>query len=210
MWPARQGTIVAPFTPRADLEEVRSPTDAFHREGQVWLRLRTAEGLHRAIVAFDSAIARDSSFAAAYADLSKAYSLSLVYRYRGAVPAYTAAARALTLANHAIQLDPALAAGYEARGYVASRAGGPLDLVRGGFQQAQRMNPQGAEALSWSAIVAGREGRTDEALARASQAITRSPDHRHGTSRWPWRPCARVVRTRSWLPRERPSNSTPA
>jgi tetratricopeptide (TPR) repeat protein len=174
-WWTRRRDAAARAAQEADAEELRSIADGFYREGQVWLRLRTADGLHRAIAAFDSAIARDPTFAPAFADLSKAYSLAVVYRYHIGLPAYAAASRALALANRAIALDPSLPEGYEARGYVASRAGGPLDLVRGDFRQAEHLNPGGAEALSWSAMVASREGRTDEALSRAEQAIALQP-----------------------------------
>jgi tetratricopeptide (TPR) repeat protein/predicted Ser/Thr protein kinase len=174
-WWDRRQQAAARSAQAADDQEIRGHGDAFHREGQVWLGLRTADGLQRAIAAFDSAIARDSGFAAAYADLSKAYSLAMVYRYRLGVPTYEAAARALALANRAIELDRSLPAAYEARAYVASRTGGPLDLIRGDFREAARLNPGSAEALSWSALVAGQEGRTEEALARARQAIALQP-----------------------------------
>jgi serine/threonine protein kinase len=70
--------------------------------GSRQLAMRTVNGLRGALAEFDAAIAIDPDYAEAYAELSKAYSLALIYRYRLGIDPYDAAGRALAAADRAI------------------------------------------------------------------------------------------------------------
>jgi serine/threonine-protein kinase len=161
--------------PPAAVEHEHSAGEVFHQSGAVWLKRRTADGLRRAIEAFDSALSQDPRAARSYAELSKAYSLSLPYRYQIGLPAYRAAGLALALANRAVSLEPRLAAGYEARAYIGSRSQAPLGAMARDFERARELDPNAADAASWYALVLGQQGRHEEGLAEAERAVALDP-----------------------------------
>ena len=143
--------------------------------GSEMLGTRSPEGVNQAIARFRESIGLDPAFAPAYASLSMAYTLALVYRYNIGVGGYEAAGRALAAANRAIELDPELAAGYAARGLLASRAFGPTDLAASDFRRALELQPNAPEQPSWYATVLVQEGRTVEAMASAERGVSLSP-----------------------------------
>ncbi len=145
--------------------------------GRSWLGRRTADGLARARAAFSQAIALDSTYADAYSGLSNVYALSLAYRYRIGVDGYRAAGLALGLANRAIALDPNLASGYTARGYLASRSFAPVPQVASDCRKAIDLEPGAADVLSWCARVLTRRGQVDAAFRVAEQAIALDPQN---------------------------------
>ncbi|UCC74652.1 MAG: hypothetical protein JSV86_08920 [Gemmatimonadota bacterium] len=147
--------------------------------GRAALGRRTAAGLARARVAFGEALALDSAYADAYAGLSNVYALSLAYRYRIGVDGngYRAAGLALIMANRAIALDPELASGFTARGYLASRSFAPVEQVASDCRRAIDLEPSAADVLSWCARVLGQRGDVDAAWRAAEQAIALDPQN---------------------------------
>ena len=146
-----------------------------HQLGKHWLGRRTPEGLNRSIGLFQQALAEDPTYAIAYADLSSAYALSLNYRYEVGIDGYPLAARSLAAADRAIELDPLLAAGYAARGYVSAIVGAPTELVSADFERAAEQQPNQASVASWSARVLARTGQFEEAIASAALASRLDP-----------------------------------
>lgn len=145
--------------------------------GKTWLGRRTAEGLSEAREKFEEAIALDPSNAEAHAGLSKAHALSLAYRYRWPLDGYETAGRALELATRAIEMEPELAAGYSARGYIATRSHAPADEVLPDCQEAIELAPGAADGLSWCARVLNQQGQVDAAFRAAEQAIAIDPQN---------------------------------
>jgi len=144
-------------------------------EGARWLGRRTYEGISRARELFRTAVDADPDDARALASLSKVYSLSLTYRYRGEPDGYPAAGLALALADRAIALEPELAAGYEARGYITSRASGPRNEVAEDCRKILELDPNTVDGLSWCARVLQQLGWSDEAFDNAEKAIALDP-----------------------------------
>jgi len=163
-------------------ESYAAPTALAHTSGHEallkgaeWLGRRTAEGIATARELFTSAVDAAPDDARALAALSKAYSLSLAYRYRGEPDGYRLAGEALSLANRAIELDPGLAAGYEARGYIASRASAPVRQVAEDCRKVIELDPNAVDGLSWCARVLQQLGWRNEALDNAEKAISLDP-----------------------------------
>jgi TolB-like protein len=145
--------------------------------GRAWLGRRTPEGMARARAAFSEALALDSANAEAYAGLSSVYALSLAYRYQTGVDGYAAAGLALAAADRAIELDPNLASGYSARGYLASRSFAPVSRVASDCRKAIDLEPSAADVLSWCARVLNRSGAIETAFRVSEQAIALDPQN---------------------------------
>jgi len=154
-----------------------SPGHESYLIGRAWLGRRTAEGLERAHVAFNEALEIDSAYADAYAGLSNVYALSLAYRYRNGDDGYRTAGLALAMANRAIALDPNLAGGYTARGYLASRSFAPVSEVASDCRKAIDLEPSAADVLSWCARVLARQGEIDAAFQVSERAIALDPQN---------------------------------
>ena len=139
--------------------------------GSRQLATRTVNGLRSAITEFDAAIAIDPEYAEAYAELSKAYSLALGYRYRLGIDPYDAAGRSLAAADRAIRLEPRLASGYSARGYIQRLTIAPVIAAEASLDSAKRLDPDAADAVGWSAPALAMQGRLQEAISEAHRAI---------------------------------------
>ena len=142
-----------------------------------WLNQRTAEGVRQAITFYQQAIRLDLAYARAYAGLSTAYALAVVYRYEIGVNAYEAAGLALSYADRAIELDSLLASAYGARGLIQMMALAPLAQGRADFDRANQLQPGNASIPSWRARVLAREGDDVGALAAARRAVRLDPAH---------------------------------
>lgn len=139
--------------------------------GSRQLATRTVNGVRAALSEFDVAIAMDPNYAEAHAEMSKTYSLALVYRYRLGIEPYDAAGRALAAADRAIRLEPDLASGYTARGFAQRLTLAPVLAAAASFDTAKGLDPNSADAVGWSAPALGMQGRLEDAVAAANRAI---------------------------------------
>ena len=135
---------------------------------------RTREAFAGALAAFQEAIARDSSYAPAYAGVASVYQLWAFYAYPG-IDFYEGYGRALAMADRAIALDPDLAEAYAARGRAMSRAWAPAELITPDFQRALQLGPNSVDAHQWQALFLARESRHAEALAESERALSLDP-----------------------------------
>lgn len=143
--------------------------------GKYWLHGRTREGLLRAMEAFRQAVAIDSTYAPAYAGLAMASGLWVTYGYGGDLDHYTAYGQGVAASDRAVSLDPGLAEGFSARGYVLTKAWAPSSGLVEDFSRALRLLPNSADVHGWYAHFLARERRFDEALSEAEQAIELDP-----------------------------------
>lgn len=144
-------------------------------EGNEWLARRTHEGISRARELYESAIEADPEDASAHAALSRAHALSLAYRYEMGLTGYESAGLALFHANRAVELDPDLAAGYAARGLIASRSSAPASTVASDCRRALDLEPSAADGLSWCGRVLRQLGYVDRAILSSERAIQLDP-----------------------------------
>ena len=151
------------------------PGQKSYLRGKRWLGQRTPEGISKAIDSFVEAIALDPGYAPAYADLSSAYALALSYRYEIGMDGYTIAARSLAMAEKSLELDPNLAAGYAARGYLGALIGGSAAAVAADFERAANLQPNAASIPSWRTRSLAELGDIDEAFSEAGRAVDLDP-----------------------------------
>ncbi len=147
-------------------------TYELYLEGRYFWGRRTPGDLRRAVEYFEQAVARDPTYAQAYAGLADAHVL-LVILADGPPRAELPAARAAAAA--AIRLDPTLAEAHSALGNI--REGFDWDS-RGADQEFARaiaLDPGYATAhLYWGIHLINR-GRLDEALSQLTQARALDP-----------------------------------
>jgi TolB-like protein/lipoprotein NlpI len=133
----------------------------------------SAADLETAIELFRQAIAADSLFATAYAELAFAFHRKVAYH--GAPLEW--ADSVLLMARRALALDPDLPRGHNVLGIAHSLMGRP-EAAKEAYLQAVRLNPSYASPLNNLGFDALNLGRCDEAyewLARAHQVGPREP-----------------------------------
>jgi serine/threonine protein kinase len=120
---------------------------------------------------FQQAIARDSSFAAAYAGLSESYSLMAFF---GELPASETRVKGMSAANKALELDRSLAEAHAALGLALF-----LDLqwTQAGteLEQAVSLNPNSASAHMYSGWYLTFEGRVSDGIREMEVAEALEP-----------------------------------
>ena len=172
---------VSEFIPGIDVPNYNAhgdlgPGQEAYLDGRRWLGQRTAEGLNNAISELTRATELDPGYAPAYADLASAYALAIFYRYNvGGADNYVLAARSLALAERALALDPNLAAGFAARGYLGALVGQDPEKIAADLDRAASLQPNAASIPSWRARSLLLLGQPEEAIAEASRAIDLDP-----------------------------------
>jgi serine/threonine-protein kinase len=162
-----------PLSPGSRTEQPAA-YDAYLR-GTYWRQLRTRDGLLRAMRAFEAALAIDSAYAPAYAGLSSALSLFVLYQYSGGAEPVAALARAIVLADRAIALDSSLAEGFAARGWALTNAGVSVDMAIRDLARAVALRPNSGQAHSFYVAALGDAGRYEDAVAEAQTATELDP-----------------------------------
>jgi TolB-like protein len=121
------------------------------------------------------AIQADSGYAPAYAGLSAAYVLHVVYGFPGGVNPYLAVVRALALADHAVELDPTLVDAYLARSDALLISLSPHDQVLRNLREARQLAPGNVAVYSSVAHALEHMGRWEAALQQAQRGLTLDP-----------------------------------
>lgn len=135
-----------------------------------WHR-RTGEGFQRALEYFGRAVARDSTFAAAYSGLADVYALLGAYDY-GVLPPDTAMPIARAMLDRALELDPSSAEAHAALGNLRFVYEWDVAAAEADFARAIALKPDYAPAHHWRALAlmaSGREAEALRAIARAKQ-----------------------------------------
>ena len=140
--------------------------------GRFFWNRRTAEGLRKAIAAFEQVIERDPGYAPAYAGLADAYIpmayLDLISPREAHVKARQAALAALKLDESLAEAHTSLAATlqFHDRDWVGAERE---------FKRAIELNANYATAHHWYAQLLAPLGRTDECLAASRKALDLDP-----------------------------------
>ncbi|MBA3343725.1 MAG: protein kinase [Gemmatimonadales bacterium] len=143
--------------------------------GRHLLERRTAESMEDALGAFQESVRADSNYAPALAGLSNAYTIWVVYGYRGGPERYSAMARAAALAERAVALDPELAEAHHALSDALSMAQAPDEEVIAELRTARHLMPGSAELYMAAAHALARSGRREAALRQAQRALALDP-----------------------------------
>ena len=143
--------------------------------GRHRLERRSPEALQGATQAFREAISADSGYAPAYAGLSSAYVLHVVYGFPGGVDPYVAAARALALAERAVELDPSLGEAHLARSDALLISLAPNDQVLRSLREARQLTPGNVAVYLSVAHALEHLGRYDAALQQVQRALALDP-----------------------------------
>jgi len=144
-----------------------TPAAAAFAQGQEHLARRTAADLRAAVEDFQRANAADATFAPAFAGLAEAR--ALLYDYLGAREA----------ALHAITLDDRLASAHAVLGFARLHGDWDWAGAETELRRALELDPQGATAHLWYAIVLEATGRSDEAVREARRAVELQPREAH-------------------------------
>ena len=135
----------------------------FHQRGERELR--------QAAQLFAQALARDSSYAQAWAGLADAAALLPIY---GRTPADSAYAIARDAAERAVALDPALAEAHTTLGLV-QKSLGEWQAAGASFERALQLDQQSATAHQWYSELLLITDHVDSAVAEVQRAATLDP-----------------------------------
>jgi TolB-like protein/Tfp pilus assembly protein PilF len=158
--------------------------DAYLRGTQLFVAQGRSDlpGLRQASTYFKQALALDSSFAPAWAQLSRAQ--GLLYSNGVPDPALDSASR--RAAERAVALAPRLAAAHLALGAYYVNVRGDLARARREFETALRLAPNNATVLRSMALIEHAAGQFDSALAFARQSKQVDPRFASGAVRAGW------------------------
>jgi TolB-like protein/Tfp pilus assembly protein PilF len=124
-----------------------------------------------AVESFETAVRLDVNFALAWARLSNAHS-NLFFNYDRSTARREAAHRTL---DNAVRLQPSLLETQLAEAYYYYFVQRDYDRARHIFDQIRLRSPNNSEAPRALALIARRQGRWDESLARFHEAIDLDP-----------------------------------
>ena len=144
--------------------------ELYRRGVYAWNR-RNVESLGQAIDLFTQAIVKDPSYAAAYAGLADVYNVEP--EFGGAAP-QDAYPRAKAAAERAVALDPGLAAGHRALGFVEFWWEARPEPALAEFRTALRLDPRSSQTLHWYANALAARG-DPQALTEIEAALQLDP-----------------------------------
>src|SRR5712692_548111 len=166
--PSSEETLVRPATPSLEAYDL-------YLKGRYFWNRRTAEFVRRAIDCFREAIAKDPTYARAFAGLADAYtSLGLAVESGGSDPR-PMHADATAAAQRALALAPGLAEAHAALAWpTLAFDWRPAEADRG-VRQALGLAPVYAHAHHWRSHCLTALGRVEESLAESRRAIELEP-----------------------------------
>ena len=141
-------------------------------KGRYFWNKRTEAALRKAVAYFQGAIAKDGTYAPAFAGLADAYALLASSGY-DAMPPREAMPLARSAALRALALDPGLAEAHTSLAYVLMAYDWDLPAARREFRRALQANPGYATAHHWYAHFLLASGQPDQAAAemRVAQGL---------------------------------------
>ncbi len=143
--------------------------------GRHLLERRAPAAIDSAVRAFEAAVRADSGYAPAYAGLSTAHLLHVIYGFRGGTDGYAATALAWAYADRAVALDPQLADGYLARTDALLVGLAPPAEVAQALRTVRQLLPGSAEVFMSAAHALEHARQWDAALQQAQRALALDP-----------------------------------
>jgi serine/threonine protein kinase/Flp pilus assembly protein TadD len=137
-------------------------------KGRFWLEKRTPEGFTKAIEYFQQAIAKDRTYALAYAGLADCYSWLPTLAF---VPPKEAYPKAKEAALKALEIDDTLAEAHTSLAVVKANQDWDWSGGEREFQRAIALNPDSAIAHFWYGWTLMNIGRFEESIAELKRAL---------------------------------------
>ena len=149
-------------------------TEAYqlYLKGRHHCNRRTEDEIDKGIEYFQQAIARDPSYAQAYAGLADAYTLTFFYGNR---PPHECFPKAKAAAQRALELDDSLAEAHTALAYPTFIYDWKFAEAENEFRRAIKLNPNYATTHQWYGECLSALGRHEEALAEVKRAQELDP-----------------------------------
>ncbi len=141
-------------------------------EAQYFAHQQTREGVLRADSLIRHAIARDSTYARAWAALGTLYDSEI---YLGYGSRADLAPKARAAVDRALRLDPELESAHYVKGLLASDLDWDFKAAEASFRRAIELNPGHANAHSMLGWLLMRLGHPEEAVAEAERATELDP-----------------------------------
>jgi len=141
-------------------------------QGRFYWSRRDSGFLQRAIECFEQAIARDPSYAPAYAGLADGFTILGVY---GWLPPRVAVAKARRAAERAVQLDDGLAEAHQALALVQWYFDSDFPAAERSFGRALALNPSSGLAHAQFGVFLSYLGRFDEAISEVTSGRALEP-----------------------------------
>jgi len=133
---------------------------------------RSIDGFKRAIEYLSQAVQIDPNYALAYAELAQCVSVPCYY---GAVDPNIAYPRAQAYALRALEIDPNLAEAHEVVATVLKNYDWNWAEAEKKYKHAIRLNPNYTAAHYHYSYLLAEQGRFDEAIHEATEALSREP-----------------------------------
>jgi TolB-like protein/lipoprotein NlpI len=135
-------------------------------------RLGTPEGWEESNALYEAALAIDSTYAPAWAELARNYTNQAG---NGERPVEDGSLLARDAAIRALVLDPGYGPAHAVLGLLAMNFGGDLEAAARNFSRALALDPTNPDILSTSASLAQNLGRMDEAIQLKEYLVARDP-----------------------------------
>ncbi|HEX9119069.1 MAG TPA: tetratricopeptide repeat protein [Terriglobales bacterium] len=159
----RKPTAAAP----AKLSPASYEAYDLYLKGRYFWNKRTAQGFQQAEQCFEQAIAKDPTYARAYAGLADTYALMSSYYL---APPNEVTPKARTAALKALQIDDGLAEAHTSLALIAEFYDWDWQTGEKEYRRAIQLNPNYATAHHWYAEFLAFQGRFNEALAESERA----------------------------------------
>ncbi len=141
-------------------------------KGRYFWNQRTSDGFHHAIDYFQQAVAKDPSYARAYAGLADSYALLSGY---STAPQTEFMPKARAAALKALELDENLAEAHTSLALITEIYDWDWQTAEKEYRRAIELNPNYATAHHWFAECLTWQGRFDEALRESERARQLDP-----------------------------------
>jgi TolB-like protein/DNA-binding winged helix-turn-helix (wHTH) protein/Tfp pilus assembly protein PilF len=141
-------------------------------KGRYFWNKRTTQGLQHAMEYFEQAIAKDPSYARAYAGLADSYALMSGYSL---APQNEFMPKARAAAQRAVELDGRLAEAHTSLALITENYDWDWQNAEKEYRRAIQLDPNYATAHHWYAEYLAYQGRFDEAFAESERARQLDP-----------------------------------
>jgi len=145
----------------SETQSIDPDAHELYLQGRQNFNLRSREGLARSIELYTRALAKDASYAAAYAGLADAYNLEAFY---GFDPSMNTVSEAKIAAKRALQIDESNAAAHAALGYSEFMWREDWSEAEKEFRRARELDDNYVPAHQWYALYLAAQGRMDDAV----------------------------------------------